>query len=349
MFLRNELLDRMEILYPYDSRFADLRRAYIDRDLSSIFRVLEDMWDTTFTDVRAAVMEQNLHAVFRLWEEYPDIREDLRKAALENNLWSLFRLFDTNNPNVVSNLSLTEEGFDPQDFKKLVMDDNTYSLYRLLLHYQNTQIVKTVKSFHASGTRIEKDCLSRGQLQSKMWLIDELKTLDLELGTVFLCAGWYGILATLMFEHDLDVEKIRSFDIDPECADIADKFNLPWFCDEWRFKAITADIHKVNFKKHSWTSWSNENNRESKPIVDSPDTIINTSCEHIKNFDRWYKKIPAGKYVVLQSNNYYDVKEHVNVSDTLEEFAEQTPMKEVLFEGAREMGDYTRWMRIGVK
>jgi hypothetical protein len=349
MFLKSELLDRMELLYPYDLRFANLRRAYIDRDLSSIFRVLEDMWDTSFDDVRLAIMEKELHSLFRLWEQHPHIREDLRKAMLEDNMWSLFRLFDPEYPNVVNHLHLEEEGFDPQDFKKVVMNDNTWSLYRMLLHFQDSQIVNTIKSFHANGTRINKNALSRGQIQSKMWLIDELKTLDLELGTVFLCAGWYGILATLLFEHDFDIDSIRSFDIDPECVDVADKFNLPWFSDEWRFKALTEDIHKINYSGHQWTSWSIKNNRPSRPIRDVPNTIINTSCEHIHDFSSWYDKIPAGKYIVLQSNNYHDVAEHVNLSESLEEFAAQTPMHEVLYEGELPLEKYTRWMRIGIK
>ena len=39
-------------------------------------------------------------------------------------------------------------------------------------------------------------------------------------------------------------------------------------------------------------------------MSDVPNTIINTSCEHIVNFDEWYRKIPAGKLVILQSNDY---------------------------------------------
>ena len=48
--------------------------------------------------------------------------------------------------------------------------------------------------------KIAEDCFSQGQVQSKSWLVKELSKLDLNLGTVFLCAGWYGTLATLIFE-----------------------------------------------------------------------------------------------------------------------------------------------------
>lgn len=350
MLTKGSLLDRMEILYPYDNRISDLRRSYLDRDLSSIFRFIDYLWDTNFEDVRKAVMEKNLHSVFRLLDAHPEINNDLRKATLEDNLWSLFRMFDPEESSLVEGLIFDHaEELEPTDFKKFVMNDNTWALYRLLLDLHDTRLLHAIKSFHADGTRWKKDALSRGQLKSKMWLVDELKTLDVQLGTVFLCAGWYGILALLLFEHGFDIDRIRSFDIDPEVEPIADKFNLPWFSDQWRFKAITDDIHNINFESHNWTAWSNTNKRESYPITDVPDTIINTSCEHIENFSEWYAKIPEGKLVILQSNDFEDVDEHVNTASDLFDFAKMTPMSDVLFSGDLELENYSRFMRIGYK
>ncbi len=347
MLIKSELLDRMEILYPYKPVFGDLRRAYIDRDLSSMFRVFEEIWQVSFDDVRRTVMEKDLHSLFRLWEQYPHIRDDLRKATLEDNLWSLFRLFDPDEPNVVDDLHLEEEGFDPRDFKKFVMDDNTWSMYRMMLHIQDTQIVRTVKSFHAKGIRFEKDSLSRGQLQSKMWLIQELKRLDLDLGTVFLCAGWYGILAVLMFEHELNIDKIRSFDLDPEVADIADKFNLPWLVQEWKFKASTCDIHDIDWPDFHYDVVRSDGSQVT--LRDRANTVINTSCEHIEQFEDWYQGIPTGTLVILQSNDYDVVPEHVNTVPDLHAFEQQTPMSEVLYNGELNLGHYNRFMRIGYK
>ena len=33
--------------------------------------------------------------------------------------------------------------------------------------------------------------MSLGQLKSKKWLVEEVKKVRFDLGTVFLCAGWY--------------------------------------------------------------------------------------------------------------------------------------------------------------
>jgi hypothetical protein len=308
----------MEILYPYDLRFADLRRAYIDRDSNSIHRLITNFYGDEMDNLRVALRDDNWHKLFHLvdgtWQ--PDFKPP---AQIETG-----------------------------DLRKFLLEDNIWSMYRLLLDFKDNQIIRTIKSFHASGTRFDNDSLSQGQLKSKMWVIDELKTIDINLGTVFLCAGWYGILAMLMFEHNIEMDKVRSFDIDPDVVTIADKFNAPWL-DDWQFKAITDDIHNINFDSHEWTAWSNANERHSKPITDTPDTIINTSCEHIANFDEWYAKIPTGKIVILQSNDYEDIDEHVNTSCDLSAFELQTPMSEVLYSGEMQLEKYTRFMRIGIK
>ena len=105
----------------------------------------------------------------------------------------------------------------------------------------------------------------------------------------------------------------------------------------------------VDYDEHTWQYWSNANNRMSKPITDTPNTIINTSCEHIENFAEWYDLIPDGKLVVLQGNNFFEVEEHVNCSTSISQFSRSCPMKETLFEGELFLSDYTRFMKIGYK
>ena len=132
---------------------------------------------------------------------------------------------------------------------------------------------------------------------------------------------------------NLEIIKIRSFDLDPSCISIAEVFNKPWVAENWNFKSITENILDIDYTSHSWTSWSSANNRMSNPITDVPNTIINTSCEHIENFDKWYNLIPKNKIVILQTNNYIEIEDHVNCSSNLEEFRVQTPMTTVLYEG----------------
>ena len=84
-----ELLDRFELLYPTNSKISDLRRAYIDKDISSIFRLLPTTVSGDKEDLCKAVIDKNLHSVFRLIND-----EDLRKLILEDNTWKLWPLLD---------------------------------------------------------------------------------------------------------------------------------------------------------------------------------------------------------------------------------------------------------------
>ena len=140
-----------------------------------------------------------------------------------------------------------------------------------------------------------------------------------------------------------------SFDIDPSTVDIAEVFNKPWFMDKWKFKALVQNIEDINYEGYTWQYWSKANNRMSFPIMDTPDTIINTSCEHIENFSEWYNKLPAGKLLVLQANNFVEVDEHINTYSNLSQFDNAVPMSRVLYAGELELEKYTRYMKIGYK
>ncbi len=317
-----ELLDRFELLYPTNSKLSDLRRVYIDHDLSSLFRLLN-----ADEELRKAIMEENLHSIFRTIDSHDT--EDLRKAVIEKNLHSIFRIL----------------GDD--DLRKLVLEDNIYKLWPILDRYVNTQFTAAFKNFFVNETEIWNDCFSRGQLESKLWLVNELDKLDVELGTVFLCAGWYATLAVMLFESNIKLDNVRSFDIDPRCVDIAEVFNKPWVMKDWKFKSSIQDIYDINYNQHTYAVKRSDGSQVN--LTDSPNTVINTSCEHIENFEEWYAKIPTGKLVVLQSNNYYEVQEHVNCVRSIEEFAVKAPMNNILYSGELELPKYKRFMLIGYK
>ena len=360
----HEILDRYELLYPDMSALADLRREVIDQDLSSIFRLCND----TDSDLRSAVLEENLHSIFRIASEWEvsGHSDDLRRAIVENNLYSLFRLFSEEdetiqlyrtaivNKNIRSIFKLA----DNEDLRKLITEDNIYKLWPILDSYVDTQFTSAFKSFMINNTEYDKDCFSRGQLQSKQWLVNELTKCDVELGTVFLCAGWYATLATMIFESDIKVDRIHSFDIDPSCQQIAETFNNPWYVDEWRFKASTGDIRDFNYTTTPAPSDGSVGNYYFKTTVGDreietrlkPDTFINTSTEHVADFTNWYRKnIPFDSLVIVQGNNFHDLEEHVNTHDSLQSFSDQCYMRTVLFEGELELPEYTRYMKIGYK
>jgi hypothetical protein len=305
----------------------ELRKAILEKNIHSIFRLTEGCGIRgTVDDLKKAVIDQNLYSIFRL---LPNTFEDLKKAVCEDNVHSIYRLLDADH------------------LKKIVEYDNPWAVYDYLIETTNSQFAHALKLMLNENIIFDEDCLSRGQLKSKIWLVSELKKISVDLGVVFLCAGWYGTLATMIFEAKMSVEKIRSFDIDATTESIAEVFNRPWVINGWKFKPVVQDIHDINFEEHSYVV--SKDNGELEVLWDQPDTIINTSCEHIQNFEQWYAKIPKEKLVVMQCNNFKEVEEHVNTHDTLESFARQTPMTIELYSGELDLGKYKRFMRIGYR
>ena len=194
-----------------------------------------------------------------------------------------------------------------------------------------------------------EDATSFGQLESKKWLLEVLKEKNqTSLGTVFVCAGWYGLLPMFFLrDKEFAIQKIFLFDTDPLSVKVSEDLNRLHVKADWKFKATQKDILSLDYKEASFKTL--KANGEPEPITVSPDTIINTSCEHIKDFPLWWEKIPEGKFVILQSNDYFDIPFHVNCHSSLEEFQKAAPMKRLIYSGALDLKTYRRFLLIGFK
>jgi len=236
--------------------------------------------------------------------------------------------------------------------KVTILDSNDIlSIFKILSNCGvDDPFVKNLsKSLASYPTLNWNDALSKGQLFSKLWLIEELKNLDLDLGTVFVCAGWVGTLPALIFKDgNLKYNVFRSFDIDQTCADAADSLNRdPYVIEGWKFKATTSDIFEINYSTHTY--FTQRRDGSSTDLTETPDTIINTSCDHIDPFDDWWNMIPKNKLVILQNNDSKIDDDHVNNINSLDEMKAQAPMEKILFEGVLRLPDYNRFMLIGYK
>jgi hypothetical protein len=182
------------------------------------------------------------------------------------------------------------------------------------------------------------EALNKNQIASKMWLADALyESVGPRLRQVLILGGWFGVLgAVLLHDRRFAIGHVESLDIDPRCAPVATTLNAT-HARAGRFTARTADMRKVDYV------------RARQSAADAPDVVVNTSCEHLDDFGRWYDRVPSGQLVVLQSNDYFACAEHVNCVPNLAAFREQAPLREVLFEGERKLRRYTRFMRIGRK
>jgi len=169
------------------------------------------------------------------------------------------------------------------------------------------------------------DAFWSGQLKSKEWLISNLRKNVKKVVTIDIHGGWVGVLASMLFQSDIYVTKIRSVDIDPACEPIAIMMNKK---EEMAgmFRAVTSDMCEIR---------------------SDADVVINTSCEHITQdqYELWLSGMPCNSLLVLQSNNY-DIPEHVRTAQSLEEFKSQCGIN-VVWAGELVLPMYTRWMVIG--
>jgi hypothetical protein len=193
------------------------------------------------------------------------------------------------------------------------------------------------------------DAFTRGQFASKTWLLDQLAKLDMDLGNVWIVCGWIGTLAYMLnrSHHGFRYDVIRSFDIDPYCAAIAETFNRTELIQNWRFKATTADAYMLSYDDHH--IYTIKANGSEERLIETAHTIINTSCEHLERFDDWYANIPHGKLLVLQCSDHSDYEGHVNNMNTLDELIMRSPMTKLLFSGSLLCDLYTRHMIIGIR
>jgi hypothetical protein len=179
--------------------------------------------------------------------------------------------------------------------------------------------------------------LNRNQVTSKLWLAESLRvSAGTAFGTVTILGGWFGVLgAILLSDRRLAVGRVVSVDIDPRCAPVAESLNASQV-RAGRFVARTADMRTLDYSPGDGTATA-------------PDLLINTSCEHVVGFAQWYARVPAGQLLVLQSNDYYGIADHVNCVPDLDAFRAQAPLREELFAGEQPHKRYRRFMLIGRK
>ena len=182
------------------------------------------------------------------------------------------------------------------------------------------------------------EALNKNQMASKMWLADALfDTVGRDLGNVLVLGGWFGVLpAVLLHDPRFAIARVLSLDIDSRCAEVALALNAT-HVRAGKFAAVTADMLDYDYAG------------AGSAFAGSPDLVINTSCEHLEAFGRWYDRIPQGQLLVLQSNDYYACDEHVNCVPDLATFQAQAPMREALFAGEHKLRRYVRFMLIGRK
>ncbi len=230
-------------------------------------------------------------------------------------------------------------------------DEPAFALNVLLSYSEGLKRVFRSKYFAASREEISSGIeafSSHGQLKSKIWLMNVLKERGLmSLGTVFLCAGWHGMLPCLLLnDRDFSIKRIFNFEKDPLSVKVSEDLNRDFVSNGWRFKAVLRDILDIGYSPARFETLKASG--EIQQLAVEPDTVINTSCEHIRDFPLWLQKLPPQKLLILQSNSYAEHPDHINCSESLEDFKSQAPM-DLIYAGSLDLKKYRRFMLIGRK
>lgn len=218
--------------------------------------------------------------------------------------------------------------------------------------FLGNKIFRSINSYIKNDYKREplNDAFSRGQVRSKIWLVSELSKIQDHFSNVLILASWFGQLKSF-YDDKMTYQKMRLIDFDKKSCEISDYiFNLSNL-EDYKVKSVCADVNNLVLHKNGY-ELSLENFKEGNTVIEKflPDLIINTSAEHMT--EEWYKQLRFKELnykplVVIQSNNLFEVPEHINCVYSSQHLLKKFPMTEVLFEGELQLKGYKRIMVIG--
>lgn len=180
-----------------------------------------------------------------------------------------------------------------------------------------------------------KDALSRNQVRSKIWLIEQLgaanafpkaRRITEAEHTTIIVGGWVGLLpflASMMGKH---FDSVINVDVDTTVHAAANELNLG---RHTKFKNSREDIRTMNLSVY-------------KKLL-----VIDTIVEHFEDHGDWVSTLPANTDIVLQGNDMFHVPDHVNCHNSLEEFTDSCGLKNINWYGELSLYKCNRFMAIG--
>ena len=212
------------------------------------------------------------------------------------------------------------------------------------------EVIKKIYYDYPNRLKDVLTSLSERQQISKEWLVEKLneykhpyrnKLKGGDLTITILCC-WYGMLAYKL------VEKFKQKIFRIHCVDFD-------FKSKRINKRLFRKIDNENLRKGILTQikfWERDIKDFPDKEYSESDIVINTSCEHLHQqtiYDT-IDKLERGTLVVLQSNNYHKLQEHINTVKDLQEFVSQYQSRLINIEMyEKDFLEYKRFMILGLK
>lgn len=184
---------------------------------------------------------------------------------------------------------------------------------------------------------IDYNAFSHGQIQSKIWLCEEIENFINKDSRVAILGSWYNILGFMMLVRKPKYYiSIRGFDKDHIAVELANKMTEAWSIQpDCYLQNEHADVNRVDLNGY--------------------DVIINTSVEHMES-QEWFHKAPGNALICIQSSNVvvsdenWDIK---NPSANFKDFIDMFPLNTYMYKGHISFdygpNSYSRFMIIGYK
>ena len=207
-----------------------------------------------------------------------------------------------------------------KELEQIIKETNYYWIYRWI----ENNLPSYIPSF--------EDSVSQGQYDSKKWLCDELKKINLKSFYplhIDIVGSWFGFPLIEMISKIFKIKQIDLYDLDVNCHRVTSQY-VNHFDFDFRIIQFGDFFDRKQLKRRH--------------------VIINTSSEHMKDIvhmKKYYKDYPITPLLVLQSNNYRNVEDHVNCVNNEKELIDKNEIREVYFSGKLTQPLYDRFMVIG--
>ena len=174
------------------------------------------------------------------------------------------------------------------------------------------------------------DSVSQGQYDSKKWLCDELKKIKIHQPShIDIIGSWFAFPMIEMLANIIKIKQVDLFDIDENCHSVTAQY-INHFDMDFKIAQFSDAFERKDWRRRH--------------------IVINTSSEHMKDtalLKSHYKDYPTTPLLVLQSNNYFELNEHVNCVNSENDLIEKNQIREVYFKGKQSLPIYDRYMVIG--
>lgn len=241
--------------------------------------------------------------------------------------------------------------------------DSNWTVEKILLIIKSiTTDEGLIHSLHELTTKFNfdnsvKDAFSKGQVTSKVWLVETLQKLVHHrhvFDNIVIIGGWYGHL-THYLKDKIGFNNFYNIDPDVRSGYIGQNY----FNNHLSFRYIPScsmieqvELDEAKGYRIPVGDITVVNNEYKFEINDfnyvNPDLIINTSCEHMNT--AWFDAIAPGTMIALQTNNLVDISpDHINCITSIAELEVKYPMTKVLFQGELDISVGKRYMKIGIK